>query len=409
MSNPLGFSPFRVFGSRRRVYGLVVFSLGLSLVLGIGLIQNRSQIAAETDDRSDNATDSGSSDGTSPLPRPVKVVALGRLEPQGEVIQVGAPSGARIDRLLVNVGDWVKAQQVLAYLDNYDERLAERNLAQTQLQEAQQQLAAETTFQAAQIEEAQSRIRQIDQPQALEIEAQTARLAELKAERALALQDLERDRALQEEGAISQRDLDRRETQVEELQAQVKTAQATLSQLTTARQSNLDNAQAQLKASQANRDLAQIRIFVESARQNLALAEARLANSIIKAPQDGRVLRLIARQGEAIPAAPSGGNEGILELGNTREMMVVAEVHESNIDQVQVGQPATITSRNGAFTEPLTGTVAEIGWLIFKNDVLDDDPAANADARVVEVKIRLDQSDRVETLTNLQVDVQIEI
>jgi len=30
--------------------------------------------------------------------------------------------------------------------------------------------------------------------------------------------------------------------------------------------------------------------------------------------------------------------------------------------------------------------------------VLDDDPAANADARVVEVKIRLDDSQRVEAL-----------
>jgi HlyD family secretion protein len=121
------------------------------------------------------------------------------------------------------------------------------------------------------------------------------------------------------------------------------------------------------------------------------------------------VLRLITRQGEAIPAAPSGSDEGILELGNTRQMMVVAEVYESDVARVKVGQPVTITSRNGAFTETLTGQVEEIGWQIFKNNVLDDDPAANADARVVEVKIRLDNSDRVENLTNLQVDVAINV
>ncbi|NET54526.1 MAG: HlyD family secretion protein, partial [Merismopedia sp. SIO2A8] len=46
---------------------------------------------------------------------------------------------------------------------------------------------------------------------------------------------------------------------------------------------------------------------------------------------------------------------------------------------------------------------------IFKNDVLDDDPAANADARVVEVDVQLDDSTVVEALTNLQVDVRIDV
>jgi len=339
----------------------------------------------------------------------VQVVALGRIEPKGEVIRVGAPSGARIDRLLVTEGEWVKAQQVLAYLDSYDERLAERDLAASQLREAQAQLAAETEFQAAQIAETQTRIRQIEQPQAQAIVAQEARLRELQASLSLGLQDLERDQTLYQDGAIAQRDLDRQKTQVKELQSQVQTAEATLEQLKMSRASDLKNAQAQLQTAQANLPLAQVRTAVESARQSLKLAETRLQDTIIYAPQAGRVLRLITRQGEAIPAAPSGSDEGILELGNTRQMMVVAEVYESDVTRVKVGQSVTVTSRNGAFTETLTGQVEEIGWQIFKNNVLDDDPAANADARVVEVKIRLDNSDRVESLTNLQVDVTINV
>lgn len=339
----------------------------------------------------------------------VQVVALGRMEPKGEVIRVGGPSGARIDRLLVSEGEWVKAQQVLAYLDSYDESLAQRDLAASQLREAEAQLAAETQFQTAQIAETQTRIRQIEQPQAQAIVAQEARLRELQASLALGLQDLERDQQLHQDGAIAQRDLDRQKTQVKELQSQVQTAQATLEQLKTTRSSDLKNAQAQLQTAQANLPLAQVRTAVESARQNLKLAETRLNETIIYAPQGGRVLRLITRQGEAIPAAPTGSDEGILELGNTRQMMVVAEVYESDVARVKMGQKATITSRNGAFTDTLTGQVEEIGWQIFKNNVLDDDPAANADARVVEVKIRLDNSDRVESLTNLQVDVTINI
>jgi len=45
-------------------------------------------------------------------------------------------------------------------------------------------------------------------------------------------------------------------------------------------------------------------------------------------------------------------------------MYVVAEVYETDVGLVK-RQPATITSRNGAFT-PLNGKVAEIGWQILR-------------------------------------------
>jgi len=96
-------------------------------------------------------------------------------------------------------------------------------------------------------------------------------------------------------------------------------------------------------------------------------------------------------------------------MGNTRQMNVVAEVYETDVSRVRLGQTATITSRNGAFDQALTGRVIRVGSQIFKNNVLDDDPAANADARVVEVRIRLDQSQVVRQLTNLQVDVRIDV
>jgi len=124
---------------------------------------------------------------------------------------------------------------------------------------------------------------------------------------------------------------------------------------------------------------------------------------MIRAAKSGRVLRIITHEGEAI------GNSGILDLGDTRQMYVVAEIHETDLRLVKVGQPATIASRNGAFSQPLSGKVAEIGWQVFKNNVLDDDPAANADARVVEIKIRLDNSQPVESMTNLQVDVRVHV
>ena len=56
-------------------------------------------------------------------PRIKTVTALGRLEPQGEVIKLSAPTsnnGNRVEELLVNVGDRVQAGQVIAVLDSRD-------------------------------------------------------------------------------------------------------------------------------------------------------------------------------------------------------------------------------------------------------------------------------------------------
>ena len=339
-----------------------------------------------------------------PLPQRVDVVALGRLEPKGEVIRVGGPTGERIKRLEIKEGDRVQTGQVLAYLENYDEQKAQRDVAASQLAESEQQMKAATTYGQTQIQQAATEVEKVRQPGAFEMEAQRATIRELEAEVAVETQDLERFRALAQDGAIAQQTFDQQQSTVRQAQEKLNNAKATLIRLETALQTDIRSAQATLQTQRANLPLSQIQIAVESARQNLNLAAAQLERTIIRSPSNGRVLRILARSGEAL------GQEGsILDLGDTREMYVVAEVYETDVGLVKIGQSATIMSRNGAFATALTGKVAEIGWQVFKNDVLNDDPAANADARVVEVKVRLDDSKPVEALTNLQVDVKIDV
>jgi HlyD family secretion protein len=337
------------------------------------------------------------------LPQRVEVVALGRLEPQGQVVRVGGPTGERIQQLNIKEGDRVAKGAVLGYLESYPERLVEHDRAASQLIEAQQHLQAATDYGRAQIQEAKTHVRQVDRPRTFEINAQKAAIRKLEAELNLANIDLQRNRSLYQQGAIAKQILDRQVSQVRQLQEAVNSAEAMLIKLETERTMNMQNAQAQLRSQQANLPLAQIQVAVASAQQNLNLAKARLDRSMIRAARSGRVLRIIAHEGEAI------GTSGILDLGDTQQMYVVAEVNETDLRLVKIGQPVTITSRNGAFSQPLSGKVAEIGWQVFKNNVLDDDPAANADARVVEIKIRLDDSQSVEGMTNLQVDVRVKV
>ena len=92
------------------------------------------------------------------------------------------------------------------------------------------------------------------------------------------------------------------------------------------------------------------------ARAQLRHAEAELARSTVRAPFDGQVLEIHARTGERV------GPEGILELGRTDEMYAVAEVYETDVRRVKVGQRARVSSP--ALEAQLDGVVERVGMKI---------------------------------------------
>ena len=95
----------------------------------------------------------------------------------------------------------------------------------------------------------------------------------------------------------------------------------------------------------------------------------------------------------------------ILELGRVDRMFAIAEVYETDIRHVKVGQKAHISS--AALAEPLTGRVEFIHLKVGKQIEIGTDPAARKDARIIEVEILLDKPDIAASLTNLQVDIVI--
>jgi HlyD family secretion protein len=136
-----------------------------------------------------------------------------------------------------------------------------------------------------------------------------------------------------------------------------------------------------------------------AARAELRRARVELSRSLVRSPLKGQVLKIYARAGERV------GDAGIAELAMTEAMYVVAEVYETDVVNLRVGQRAEI--RSPVLRGELHGTVERIGRKIGKQDVLGTDPAAKMDARVVEVEIRLDDSAVVSGLTNLEVEVRI--
>ena len=193
--------------------------------------------------------------------------------------------------------------------------------------------------------------------------------------------------------------LDTARERVEEAEANLSRVVDTLTEQIQEAKANLDRI-----AEVRDVDVYKAQAEVERASASLRQAQADLELAYVRAPINGQILKINTRAGEKVPQ-----EEGIVELGQTDQMMVVAEIYESDIGKVRLGQKAAITSEGGAFTGQLKGTVSEIGLKIGKRDVLDTDPAADVDVRVVEVKILLDpeSSRRVSSLTYAKVVVKI--
>jgi HlyD family secretion protein len=265
----------------------------------------------------------------------------------------------------------VRRGQVVAVLDRRDRLVAERAQAVARVAIAGARLA---------------RVRA--GAKAGELAAQRATIDRLSAELEIAESEFARYRGLEAEGAISASLLDSKRVVVATLRGQLNAAREQLTALAEVRPTDVRLAEAELA----------------DARAALGRVETDLARSFVRSPLDGQVLQVHARAGEQV------GPAGVVELGHTEAMEAVAEVYEDDLARVRIGQRARVRGVNRAFAGELHGTVVRITPRIGKKDVLASDPAADVDARVAEVRVRLDRQDgvRVRGLTNLKIQVEID-
>lgn len=349
---------------------------------------------------------------TTSIPQTAYVTALGRLEPQGEVIKLSVANAqdSRVDQLLVEEGDRVSAGQVIAILQGLEQKQAElaeihknvaiyrAKLAQLEAGEAK---AAEITAQRANI----ARLEAQAKTETLERQAQ---IADAQAELSNAETDYRRYNTLHQQGAVTTAALDDRREAYTRAQARLSEAQARLNNTVSTLQEQIAQERAMLAKLQEVRpvDRQAAQAELDHAIAQVKRIEAELDDYYVRVPVAGQILKINTHVGEQVNTS-----EGIVELGRTGQMYAIAEVYETDVGRVQVGQQATVISEHGGFTGQLQGTVDHIGLQIKKQDVLDADPAADKDARVVEVKVRLDPeaSEQVAGLTNLQVRVRIDL
>lgn len=138
---------------------------------------------------------------------------------------------------------------------------------------------------------------------------------------------------------------------------------------------------------------------LSEARAELKRLNTELNQSQLRSPINGVVLRVMVQPGER----PSG--EGILDVGASQAMEVVAEVYESDIGRIHLGQRVRVESESGGFKGVLDAQVVRISPQVRQRQVLSTDPSADADARIVEVRLALSpaQASKVRSLAGLKV------
>jgi HlyD family secretion protein len=278
---------------------------------------------------------------------PVAVGALGRLTPEGDVVHVGAPPGDRLERIEVVEGQSVREGEPLAYLESYSERLAEKAYIAAQLEEARTRLATETDYGRALIDEAKIALIEIQEVPPRDVRAQEAQVKIEEARLDSAKSDLARAQRLKLRSAIPDEDLEHQTLAEIRAQQELDRARALLEKLKIGHEIDINEAKARLATAEAQLERSLSAILVRSLEKNLELAEARLRRTTIRAPHKGRILKVFLRAGEEVGTGP------ILDLGDTDQMYVVAEVYETDVGRVRLGQRATVTSP--AFDRPLSG------------------------------------------------------
>jgi HlyD family secretion protein len=295
---------------------------------------------------------------------------------------------------------------VIAILDSYARLQASLVQAQKQVAVARSNLSVvKAGAKRGEITAQQSEITRLEAQRQGDIQAQEATVARLQAELQNAQAEAQRYESLYQQGAVSASLRDSKALTLATAQRSLQEAQVVLRRIQTTRSPELASAVATLDRIAEVRpiDVAAVQAQVDEAIAAVKQAQAQLNLATVRAPQDGMVLEIHTRPGELI------SSEGIVELGQTQQMIALLEVYETDVSKVKLGQSTKLfadSQPNG-----LSGEVTEIGMQVKRQNVINSDTSANIDARVVEVRVRLDAAStrKVAGLTNLQVTGEIQL
>src|SRR5579875_224771 len=387
------------------------------------------------------------------------IVRTDNAQTAGDLAPVSSRVPGTVIRVDVTDNQFVRAGTVLVELDPTDYRLA-LDQAKAQLTAAQAQVQAARAAFAAQEQEYLATLRaaraavEAARPQLPQAEAQlalqetqaasqiaqararvTSAEAEVRAARDLAQKTVDRDRLLYADGAIAAQQVESDTTQLAAAQARYQSAEdalrearadlaiaeASRHQVTIARetvaisQGQVARAQAELQQAEAGEalvrqrahDLAVAEAQAAAAEAAVRTAEVNLARTRIVAPSDGWVTNRTVQVGQVVQP-----NQPLLFLTLAHHVWVVANIKETQLGSIRVGDPVRITV-DALRGRVFHGHVESIGAATGSaTALLPPDNATGNFIKVVQlvpVRIALDRIPGIDPAQQLPIGLSVEV
>jgi multidrug resistance efflux pump len=293
-----------------------------------------------------------------------------------EVI-VSSQIAGRMSQLLVKEGDTVTRNQLVAVIDPQELKATQEYYAQSEAGSNSQVKEAEAGLRYQQLQ-TRDQIRQAQETLASIVAQEAEAAADLERTRL----DSERAQGLFKQGIVSAQVNDQARTAYQAAAAHVqalhKQADAQRAGVALA-QSNAE--QVAMRQSQLSANTHQL----AAAGAQTQTAQVRLGYTEIHAPIDGLVAERVALQGEVVsPSQP------IVTLINPDNLWVRADVEETYIDRIRLGDPMKVRFPSGLERD---GTVffrgVDAGFATQR-----DVSRTKRDIKTFEIRLRVDNSDR---------------
>jgi HlyD family secretion protein len=319
-------------------------------------------------------------------PFATQVAGAGIVEASTQNIALGTNVPGIVTRVMVKVGDEVKAGTPLFAIDD-------RSLS-AELAVRRAELASRRAV-LAEAELALARLRA--SPRAEDVPPVAARVAEaesLLADARTQLDNAEAARAIA--GAISKEEFDRRRWGVQTAQARLATARAELARVQAGAWSqDVSVAQGVAASAQAG---------VEAAQAGVQAVQTELERLTVKAPVDGQVLQVNVRAGEYAPGGVLA--TPLMLFGQTDLLHVRVDVDENDAWRVRPGAKARASLRGNAELATDVQFVRIEPYVVPKRS-LTGDSSERVDTRVLQVLYSF-QRGKLPVYVGQQMDVFIE-
>jgi HlyD family secretion protein len=356
--------------------------------------------------KNDNSVSANASSSTNLLNRGTRIAAQGQLLPADGIVRLVGTPGDRIAEVLAKVGATVQAKDPLIRFGSQQLRELELKVAEQKLFEAESAFAAKLHENSELIAAAEQELilakSQLESAQAqLELAKSGTKSVDIANQNVERMEKLVKDPATS--NTVSRSSVDQQKLQQQQLATQQKEAELAAEHSKKLAEFQVAAAEKKVAALNDSREWINKTSPLGSLKTQLELVRYQFEQTELKAPVAGKILRVDASKGGSIGTLP------LIEMANTSKMICQAEISEVDVQRLQVGQKAAMSSP--ALSQTLQGVVIRIDPIVGTPQYRSPNPLAPVDYRVVQAIIELDAASAplADDFVQLQVDVAIDV